>query len=569
MAPLPQSRDGAYSPRERLRLETPELLLTGGDSRSRIDPLTGVTRYGTTAWPRPATLSLGTCTASSPTDRGVRAAAVAHERLRSATSPVVYDAMLECLYADIRAQVRSLLTEHQVPGTQVVIAPSGTDAELFVLALAQGDMRLPVTNIVVGPNEVGGGTTLAAAGRYFDCETPLADNLELPPVAPGEWIDAACGARTQVVAVPIRNSWGDLISAASLNEKILTALSDGLHQSARVILHIVAHSKTGIRAPDLAFVQRCVERCGERLLVVVDAAQGRVANGFLIDCLRRGFLIIHSGSKFFGGPPFCAAVLVPPNRSPIHMGLTRFPSGFERFFSPQQLPRNWSSLRASVPAGRNPGLALRWVAALAEMRAYFELPAFERQWLACEFAAIARSAFAATRNVELQAVPEEPRFRGWHTHAVATNSRTEAPTVFTIRLHRQSDRTDLDREALHRVQEWLLAGEPPLPVHANDIQMSSWRRFHLGQPLDLSAESCGGRAVLRFALGSPLVTELARMRGRNRPSQDLYPRTQPPEDGLRWIDRELRELRRQLEWIATLPASCWNTTDRFEQRRVA
>jgi len=53
---------------------------------------------------------------------------------------------------------------------EIFLTPSGTDIELLVLAMVAGMQSRPLVNIVVGPEEIGGGSKLAAAGCHYSSE---------------------------------------------------------------------------------------------------------------------------------------------------------------------------------------------------------------------------------------------------------------------------------------------------------------------------------------------------------------------------------------------------------------
>jgi selenocysteine lyase/cysteine desulfurase len=54
------------------------------------------------------------------------------------------------------------------------------------------------------------------------------------------------------------------------------------------------------------------DRFGDRVEVLIDACQFRIAPATLAAYLAQGFLVAITGSKFLGGPTFSGALLVPP-----------------------------------------------------------------------------------------------------------------------------------------------------------------------------------------------------------------------------------------------------------------
>src|SRR5260370_8474970 len=90
--------------------------------------------------------------------------------------------------------------------------------------------------------------------------------------------------------------------------------------------------------------------------------------------LDRGYMVIVTGSKFFTGPPFSGALLVPAGLSKALGAVTDVASGFLEYFSRSDWPRNWPALRSGFPIRANLRQWLRWEAALAEIPAYSGLP---------------------------------------------------------------------------------------------------------------------------------------------------------------------------------------------------
>ena len=71
-------------------------------------------------------------------------------------------------FDDIRASITHFLG---IPGSEAVLAPSGTDAEVLALAMAAGLATGPLTNILIAPEETGSGVPLAARGCHFSDST--------------------------------------------------------------------------------------------------------------------------------------------------------------------------------------------------------------------------------------------------------------------------------------------------------------------------------------------------------------------------------------------------------------
>ena len=118
---------------------------------------------------------------------------------------------------------------------------------------------------------------------------------------------------------------------------------------------------------------------GVDVLVVVDACQGRFTNAELAAFLADGAVVLVTGSKFYQGPPFSGALLIPPALTAALAATTngegapaaaRLPPMFGEYFCAADMPAELGAWRAQLPQQPNAGSAARWLGALAEMEAY-------------------------------------------------------------------------------------------------------------------------------------------------------------------------------------------------------
>lgn len=500
-----------YSPLERL-------LTSGGDTRLEIVPQTGRNRYE--CWPRPAdAVPLGSCTSSSISTRGYLAAQEVHRIFGGASDS--RQAAYECA-AFVQQRLSELLT---LPaGVDVVLAPSGTDVELLALALAAGVGRRPVVNIVVGPSEVGSGTPLAAACCHYDQLTPSGARVQA-----GTPVDAELASRVAVRTVPLRAPGGDMLTESEIDAEVIELFLEANDADAITLLHIVAHSKTGVHAPSLACVDR-LAKASDDVVVVVDAAQGRFSRRGLREVLQKGYLVMFTGSKFYGGPPFSGALLVPRSLRPENRGLERFPASFGDYFTAAEMPETWNSIRSALPAEPNLGCLLRWAAALAEIEAYYAVPNDARLRVLRHFEAQVPQTLSGGTVIRL--LPVFPPVYD-DTAERLLESKT---TVFGFWVTPPGAQQPLGKAELKQMHADLATDLTGLPQGTDEAVLS--RRYHVGQPVDLSAAGC----VLRVALGGELVTRVA-TDARLGSTFD---------ERLAWLGRQLSGLREKVEYLAAL-----------------
>ena len=456
------------------RLELPyERLIASGCDQRLIPGADGLNPYGARVLPR-RTIALGSCSCSSPSPRATRAARLALEVLRRSSS---LDQSIVQLQNSIRATLRHAL--QLSPEVDIALTPSGTDLEMLAVALASHGEPREIVNIVVGPNEVGSGTCNAAAVRHYDDRTPRGNDVRI-----GDSVNPTLASLVTVERIDIRDSAGQLLSNYEIDGVVTDAVIKAVSRDARVLVHLVAHSKTGIHAPSLGLIDRLLQTMKEDVVGIVDAAQGRLAPAAYQAALDRGLMVSFTGSKFFGGPPFAGALLVPPSLQPNVTGLRALPAGFDDYFCSRDLPASWFPLRVASDDWFNTGSLLRWIACATEINHYFAIDLTTRETIAHAFSAAVQSGLGNLDNVNLL-TPNS------HFQADALEGITGVPTVFAFEV-RDCKGARLDREALKA-------------LHLRLNQTDSGAGFHLGQPVMIGKD----RYVLRVALGAPLVTEIA------------------------------------------------------------
>lgn len=478
-----------------LQADLATFMASGGDSRQIANPETGLTKYRTTLEPRPG-VPFGSCTASWPGPSSFQAAGRVLERWRQAADPsqAMHDTATEIRQR--LAQLVELPCDHPI-----VLTPSGTDAVYMVSALCLSSGRR-VHHLVVGASELGGGTERAARGEVFNVRTPHA--------GPAEIGDPVLGLHTRSSAEPLylRDDEGVRLSPDEIDARVRQRAEAALAEGAHVIVHLVAHSKTGLRAPSLSLADALTREHGDRITFLIDAAQGRVAPHDIRNALARGFIVLFTGSKFYCGPPFSGALWLPHGLS-----LGEVPPGLSAWIARSDLPATWQQVRQQLSVEHNPGLLLRWIAALEQIEAYHAAPPARRGRVYHTFAGALLEQFGPSEVIEVD-IPLPP------IHRLVTGLGAY-PTVFGFRV--LADGRPLPAEALRELHAALDDPRGPAP------------RFHLGQPVALGPPSPEAPAVLRVALGARLVIE----------------HQAEPDAGAAWFREKLGLLRERIESYIT------------------
>jgi hypothetical protein len=374
----------------RQRLEV--LLTSGGDARLNLSRSAGRNSYGCTPFPRPDVIDFASSTASSISEHAYVRANDARTRLWSALATQTDLQGFEDAVETSRSDLRRQLGLHDV---EIVFSPSGTDAQLQTLFLVKALLGTPLTTIVVGADQTGSGTVHTARGEHFNdrtaCGVAVGKGM---PVA-----ELATGVRTE--AVGFCDSQGHLRSREEMDAEVRRVVVAAVGRGEKVLLQIMDSSKLGWTAPSENFVSALAQAWPDDICIVVDACQMRLSRSRLAQYCARGYLVMITGSKFFTGPAFSGALLVPPALAQAARAVRAVPQGLRDYSSRFDWPRCWPELRDAFSPEPNYGQWLRWIAALAEMDAYFEIPAAFRQSLFERFAEITRHRIATSRHLEL------------------------------------------------------------------------------------------------------------------------------------------------------------------------
>jgi Asparagine synthase len=361
--PVQSFEDEPYSSAQASGYDAYEAWLTcGGDDRSLINEDTLTNKYHIRPQPvDPAHVFRGSCTGNPPTQRGYDAGKKLFQRLANLSDEQL-DAELAQVFKQQRERIANLLQLEK--GTEVVICPSGSDAEYLPLAIARaikGDVH--ISNGITQLREIGAGSAPASVGKYFSSHAPLVGRLpdEAEYLTGFEGFDG--------ITISAREKNGDVVNGA---EKMAEFVNSEIARGTYPIVHGVFGGKTGIRDEQMPGSLES----GEKSLGVVDACQGRFSLDELHQWLKQDSLVLFTASKFYQAPPFCGAVIIPPAiaeklRSAPAPGPKEMFSidGLGGFLSDKELPdclENWKPLLRKHNSA-NLGLALRWEAGLAGM----------------------------------------------------------------------------------------------------------------------------------------------------------------------------------------------------------
>jgi len=476
--------------RYRLRdLFTPldTLLVSGGDPRLTLDK-DRVNAYGCAASPEPEIWNFASSTASTISQAAYDRAALAREELMHKCLfdevEVGFDARCEGMREELRGHLQLS------PRVDIVFSPSGTDSQLHALFLARAVLGAPPVTIVVGADQTGSGTAHTAGGRHFS--TLTASGLAVRKDG------AVAGLAGDSIAVPLRDLAAPGIAMrADADAAVMRAVEDSLAQGRCVLLHVMDSSKLGWRAPSAACLDEIARRWPRKVQVVVDACQARLGRRRLRSYLDRGYMVLMTGSKFFGGPAFSGALLVPKGLSRSIDRIGAIAPGIFDYAGRSDWPMAWTALRSRFERRPNFGQWLRWEAALAEIGSYYAVPGAFRARALAELAAGIDSMIALSPS--LQAVPNASML------ADADDEEFAAATIFPFTLLRDGQPVSIaDTSAVHRALARDMNDD--IDGSAADRQVAA-QRCLVGQPVRLERADGNPLGMLRLCVGARLVTE--------------------------------------------------------------
>jgi hypothetical protein len=357
-------------------------LFSGGDSRIATDQHTGLNKYFCPTVPAPDLACASSCTASPISARGFDSAAESFSDIVLAPSPQQRADRLAALANQIEAR---LLQYFGVGGlARAFLCPSGTDALLTTAMLIAAERPgQAMTAILPSASETGTGVPMAAVCRVFDGPDSGASLTE-------------CAGNS--VEISLRSADGSPRCDDEVNDAFAAATAAA---TGNAVVYLTHSTKTGLIAP--------VTPPGGAD-VIVDACQARIEPETVAAYLRRGWPVVVTGSKFFGGPAFSGAVLFP---------LARLPAIGQRPLPP------------ALGDAAKLGTVLRWMAALGVIDAFEPLTAAIPKILSDRATAIER---AITSNPALVPIGGlQPRGSGW----------ADLPSIFTFGVRDPTDRRRL------------------------------------------------------------------------------------------------------------------------------
>ena len=327
----------------------------GKDDRLRILK-NGMTKYGCMTKPYPH-ISYSSCTASTINLEAFTYIQGYYNNVNLNDSNNYIEE-----FQNIRDDLRKILGLKD--DVDICLSASGTDLEMLpYLCIPYGSK---VNNIIIGPNEVGSGTLLAADGCIFSEVDKTKYSLKK-----GKKLNGFEKFDIQLFTLPIRDENGNPANEEILLQKISDILKIEKTQKTYTIIHSVYHSKTGLIKPLPENLIQLAKKDPNTILII-DACQFRISRETINDLLDKGCIVFITGSKFFAAPTFSAAALIPNNLRDKAAFNKNIPDGLNFLYGRELFPKRWKSVN-HFKLDNNLGLLLRWRAAIFEMQLFNSL----------------------------------------------------------------------------------------------------------------------------------------------------------------------------------------------------
>ncbi|MCL5130051.1 hypothetical protein [Algibacter sp. L4_22] len=478
---------------ENLAKPTEYLLMDGGDLRLNIDEINLLNKYGCRPFPRPDAFTFASSTASSVSNFAFdKTDKVRSILIRNSLKNGFRNATIEFseLLKNNLKKIFKLNDE-----CQIIFSPSGTDSALQIAAITQIISNKDITHVLVASDETGSGVPAALKGCHFENTTALNH-----PVKKGDRIE---GFRDiDLIKVPFRDEKGVLKSSSQLDEEVFNAISKTNELGRHVVLHTMDQSKLGYQSPSDELIQRLNTFNNLSMQVIVDAAQLRLDPTDIKNYLSKGYIVTITGSKYFTGPPYSGALILPKNVSKVIDSLKdTLPKGLTEYYHHSDWPTSWCCSN-DLSSGYNYGSYMRWNAAIVEMDRYFKTPILYRNMgieMFCDFVD--------------ESIKEASFLEPTYSDETKTNSYNSKEfgirnirTIYPFFILRNNKALSIDQvKKVYTLLNSDLSDQfqgSPLEI----IRLAG-QKCHIGQAVNVKYSNDIESAILRISLGARVISE--------------------------------------------------------------
>ncbi len=477
---------------ENLAKPTEYLLMAGGDLRLNIDEIDLLNKYGCRPFPRPEAFTFASSTATSVSN-------FAFDKTDKVRSILIRDSLKNgfkkttIAFSELlKNNLRKIFKLYD--GCEIIFSPSGTDSALQIAAITQIVSKSDITHVLVASDETGSGVPAALKGCHFENTTALNH-----PVNKGDKIE---GFRdVDVIKITFRDEQGALKSTEQLDEEVFNAISKTNELGRHVVLHTMDQSKLGYQSPSDDLIRKLHTLDKLSMQIIVDGSQLRLDPKDVKKYLNKGYIVTITGSKYFTGPPYSGALILPKSVGElVHSVKDKLPEGLTKYYNHSDWPTSWFCSN-DLPSGYNYGSYMRWNAAMVEMDRYFRTPILYRNMgieMFCNF----------VEDSIKDATFLEPIY-GSETKTNSFDSEEfgirNIRTIFPFFILKDNEPLAIDKvKKLYTLLNSDLSGQfqdSPLET----IRLAA-QKCHIGQAVSVKYDAIDS-AVLRISLGARVISE--------------------------------------------------------------
>ncbi len=354
---------------ENLAKPTEYLLMAGGDLRLNIDEIELLNKYGCRPFPRPDAFTFASSTATSVSNFAFDKTDKVRSILISNSLKYGFKKATLELAELLKNNLRKIFKLDDA--CEIIFSPSGTDSSLQIAAITQIISDKDITHVLIASDETGSGVPAALKGCHFENTTAL--NY---PIKKGDKIE---GFRDiELIKIPFRDENGALKSSAQLDEEVFDAVSKTNDLGRHVVLHTMDQSKLGYQSPSEKLIKKLNTIDKLSMQIIVDGSQLRLDPKDIQNYLNKGYIVTITGSKYFTGPPYSGALILPECVSNLILSAENtLPKGLTQYYNHSDWPATWFCSQ-DLSDGYNYGSYMRWNAAIVEMDRYYKTPVLYR-----------------------------------------------------------------------------------------------------------------------------------------------------------------------------------------------
>lgn len=478
---------------ENLAKPTEYMLMSGGDLRLNIDEIHLLNKYGCRPFPRPDAFTFASSTASSvsnfafdKTDK-VRSILIRNSLKNGFKNTTIE--FSELLKNNLRKIFR--LSEE----CEIIFSPSGTDSSLQIAAITQIISDKEITHILVASDETGSGVAAALKGCHFENTTAL--NYPIKKDAKIE------GFRdVDLVQIPFRDQNGALKTSAQLDKEVFDAVIRTKNQGRHIVLHTMDQSKLGYQSPSDEFIKKLNRLENLSIQIIVDGSQLRLDPKDIQNYLNKGYIVTITGSKFFTGPPYCGALILPQSVNRLIQSVKNtLPKGLNKYYNSSDWPTSWFCSN-ELSDGYNYGSYMRWNAAVVEMDRYYKTPILYRNMgieMFCNFVddSIKEATF-------LQPIySDETKTKSFSSKEFGIRN---IRTIFPFFIFKNNEVLTVDKvKKLYTLLNSDLSDQ--FEGSSLEIIRLAAQKCHIGQAVNVKYTTEIESAILRISLGARVISE--------------------------------------------------------------